>query len=179
MAQTDLESKPLFALSADMHISASVAEVYALVSDLDRSGEWSPECLGGDWVSGKPGTVGAVFRGANRRSEDVVSWAPVVRGDWITEAEVVTAEPGVTFRWAIRDSLGEKQESVWGFDIEPAGQGVVLTHHFWMGKPTEGIRGITSKMDGEERERFFKEWGAKVAADLDTTLRRIKKIIEK
>lgn len=178
MTQSDVEPKSLFKLSASVHISAAAADVYAVVSDLTRCGEWSPECRGGVWVAGEPGTVGAVFRGENRRSEEVVSWAPVVRGDWTTEAEVVSAEPGVTFRWAMRNTAGEKQESVWGFDIEPADDGVVLTHHFWMGKPTEGIQKITAEMSDEERARFFEEWGEKVAADLSATLDQIKKIIE-
>src|SRR5438094_139272 len=113
MGGTSVEKAPLFQSRADVHVSATPDEVYAVISDLPRSGEWSPECTGGEWVSGEPATVGAVFRGHNYRPEDVVAWAPVVRGNWSTEAEVVAAEPGRTFRWAMRDSSGAKQESVW------------------------------------------------------------------
>ena len=105
--------KLLFQCRAAVYISAAPDDVYAVVSDLPRSREWSPECLGGTWISGVPGTVGAVFRGENKRAEDVVAWAPVVRGTWTTEAEVVAAEPGRTFGWAMRTTAGRKQESVW------------------------------------------------------------------
>ncbi|TDU77063.1 SRPBCC family protein [Streptomyces sp. KS 21] len=169
---------PLFRSRAQVHVSAAPAEVYAVVSDLARSGEWSPECLGGEWTTGAPGAVGSVFRGENERSEDVVSWAPVVRGKWTTYAEVVAAEPGRTFQWAMHNSSGQKQDSVWGFSIEADGKESLLVHHFRMGSATEGIRGITAEMDEEQKQQFFAEWGEKVAGDLAATLERIKVVIE-
>lgn len=170
---------PLFDARAQIALSAAPHAVYAVISDLPRSGEWSPECLGGSWVCGEPATVGAVFRGENLRHESVVSWAPVVRGKWTTESEIVAAEPGRTFRWAMRDTAGRKQRSVWGFDLAPAGEGSVLIHHFRMDAPTEGIRGITAGMDQADKDRFFAEWGAKVAGDLAVTLERVKAVVDK
>ncbi|MFJ7270593.1 SRPBCC family protein [Streptomyces sp. NPDC099050] len=170
---------PLFGSRAQIHVRATPAEVYAVVSDLARSGEWSPECLGGEWASGAPGAVGSVFRGENQRSEDVVSWAPVVRGKWTTYAEVVEAEAGRTFQWAMHNSSGVKQDSLWGFSIEAEGAGSLLTHHFRMGTATEGIVGITAEMDADAKQKFFAEWGEKVAGDLAETLERVKPVIEK
>ncbi|MER7705242.1 SRPBCC family protein [Kitasatospora sp. NPDC097605] len=163
-----------------MRISATPDEVYSVISDLPRCGEWSTECRGGSWVSGAPAEVGSVFRGDNLRSPDVVPWAPVVRGAWHTHAEVVAAEPGRTFRWAMRDTAGRAQESVWAFDVTAVEDGgSVLVHHFRMDAATEGIRGITAGMDQDARRRFFAEWGEKVAADLVVTVGRIKQVVEK
>ncbi|UWP87125.1 SRPBCC family protein [Dactylosporangium fulvum] len=178
MAET-LSGPPLFQARADLHVAARPEEIYAVVSDLPRSGEWSTECTGGRWIAGTPGSVGAVFQGENLRGEDVVAWAPVVRGTWTTEAEVVAAEPGKAFRWAMRDSAGRTQDSVWSFEVEPDGDGSTLVHHFRMGRPTEGIRKITADMDEAERTRFFAEWGTKVQSDLADTLQRVKVVIEK
>ncbi|MFE9562508.1 SRPBCC family protein [Streptomyces sp. NPDC006487] len=178
MTQVTSNENALFELSSSLYVDAAPADVYDIVSDLARSGEWSPECVGGEWTVGTPRTVGSVFRGENLRSEDVVGWAPVVRGTWFTESEVVAAEPGRAFQWAMRDSAGRKQQSVWGFAIEPQGAGSRLTHHFRMITATEGIRGITSEMSDTEREAFFAEWGAKVEGDLGTTLGRIKDVVE-
>jgi polyketide cyclase/dehydrase/lipid transport protein len=177
-ASADQGSGTLFEVAAQVRVARTPAEVYALVSDLGRSGEWSEECRGGEWAEGEPGAVGSVFRGVNHREPDVVAWAPVVRGGWTTESEVVAAEPGRTFRWAMRDGSGRKQQSVWGFDIEPAGDGSVLTHHFWMGAATEGIRGIIADMDAQARERFFADWAAKLKNDLAATVARIKNVAE-
>jgi hypothetical protein len=171
-------SQPLFRLCNEVHINAQPADVYVVVTDLKRSGEWSPECRGGEWISGEPATVGAVFRGENFRADDVVAWAPVVRGAWTTEAEVVEATPDRKFRWAMRAKSGRRQSSVWGFVIHPADEGSILTHEFQMDEPTEGINEITADMDAEEADRFFTEWAAKVQGDLGVTLGRIKEIIE-
>ncbi|MFJ8113831.1 SRPBCC family protein [Streptomyces sp. NPDC096132] len=179
MAETTTsEPAALFQVGAETMVRATPAEVYTLISDLPRSGEWSPECQGGSWVAGRPATVGAVFRGENVRDADVIAWAPVVRGRWTTHAEVVAAEPGRTFRWAMRDSSGRRQESVWGFDIAPTPEGSRLVHHFRMGRPTEGIREITAEMDDRTRQRFFTEWSDKLRHDLQNTLQRIKAVIE-
>jgi len=178
MTVTSVENTPLFQVRAEVAISATPEQVYAVISDLPRSGEWSEECTGGEWVSGTPATVGAVFRGVNERSPDVVAWAPVVRGTWTTEAEIIAAQPGRTFRWSMRDSTGKRQDSIWSFDIEPAGSGATLVHHFRMGEPTEGIKGITAEMNADQKRQFFDEWGAKLAGDLAATLERIKAVIE-
>ncbi|MFD7656133.1 SRPBCC family protein [Actinosynnema sp. NPDC059797] len=169
---------PLFEISVRIPVAASVERAYATISDLPRSGEWSVECTGGAWVSGMPGTVGAVFQGENLRAEDVVAWAPVVRGRWRTVAQVVAAEPGKTFSWAMCDSTGSPQDSVWSFDVEPGDEGCVLVHRFRMGAATEGIRGITAGMTDQERQRFFSEWAAKLEQDMDATVRRIKAALE-
>ncbi|MEU2083439.1 SRPBCC family protein [Streptomyces albus] len=179
MSQSNAPAKPLFDLRARVRVRAAPAAVYAVVSDLPRSAEWSPECTGGAWVSGRPATVGAVFRGDNVRAEDVVAWAPVVRGTWQTESEVVAAEPGRVFRWAVRDRSGKVQDSVWSYEIEPDGDGCVLVHGFRMAGATEGIRGITAEMDDAGKEKFFTDWTAKLAGDLETTLLRIKAVVEK
>ncbi|MFF0056434.1 SRPBCC family protein [Streptomyces microflavus] len=173
-----IEKSPLFELRADVSVRAAPEEIYAVVSDLPRSGEWSPECQGGEWISGEPSAVGSVFRGLNLRSEEVVAWAPLIRGEWHTDSRVTAAEPGRTFRWMMLSHAGADQQSVWGFDVEPADGGSVLTHHFRMGTATAGIHEIVKDLDETARAKFVEEWTAKIAQDLADTLHRIKGIIE-
>ena len=177
--ETIIDNSPLFELDARIRVAASPEKIYSVVSDLARSKEWSPECMGGEWIEGAPSAVGSVFRGENLRSEDVVGWAPLVRGTWYTEARVVAADPGRTFRWMMLTHAQEDQESIWGFDIESAGNGTsTLTHHFRMGKATAGIHKIVADLDEDGRKRFVVDWTAKLAQDLDDTLARIKAVIE-
>ncbi len=178
MSASVIDQTPLFELRAGIEVAAGPEQAYAVVSDLGRSGEWSPECRGGEWVSGTPSTVGAVFRGENLRGEDVVGWAPLVRGTWHTESRVVAAEPGSTFQWMMLSHAGADQESVWGFDLEPIASGCLLTHHFRMGKATAGIHKIVADLDEAERRRFIEDWTAKLERDLDDTLKRLKDVIE-
>ncbi|MFD3869506.1 SRPBCC family protein [Streptomyces sp. NPDC058623] len=163
----------------EIRIEASPESVYDTVTDLGRSAEWSVECTGGTWVSGEPRTVGAVFRGDNVRGTEAVAWAPVIRGNWRTESEVVEADPGRAFRWVIRNSAGGKQDSVWSFEIEPAGDGCVLVHGYRLGRLTEGLAKIFEGLSPEEQKRFVVDWNAKLAADVAITLRRIKDAVER
>ena len=74
---------------ADLRESLTVAApadlVYDLVADLPRMGEWSPECERVTWRGGAScAAAGARFIGHNK--------AGAVR--WMTQGEVVVAEPG-------------------------------------------------------------------------------------
>ena len=52
-----------------VHMTASPEAVDALVTDVRRMGEWSPECLGGAWLDGAVGSaVGTRFTGTNKRA---------------------------------------------------------------------------------------------------------------
>ncbi|GLY32335.1 SRPBCC family protein [Kineosporia sp. NBRC 101731] len=177
MAKTTTD-KHLFEASAEIEIAALREIVYAVVTDLPRSGEWSTECRGGEWIEGAPATTGSVFRGHNERSPDVVAWAPVVRGEWSTEAEVVAADAPSLFSWAMRTRSGQAQDSIWTYELLENGPKTILRHQFRMGEATEGIRGIVADLDQDGRDRFFREWGVKIEQDMAATVRRIKAVVE-
>jgi hypothetical protein len=76
-----------------IYIQASPEAVYALVSDVTRMGDWSPEPYRCQWIDGASGpAVGARFKARNRRG----------RLRWINKPEVIVADPGLEFsfrRW--------------------------------------------------------------------------------
>lgn len=99
--------------SATVRVAAPPERVYAIVSDVTRMGELSPECTGGRWLGGATGPApGARFRGTNRRG-----W---VR--WATTNEVVTADPGREFTFDTKQS-GTR----WSFTMEADGDGTLVT----------------------------------------------------
>jgi isochorismate hydrolase/uncharacterized protein YndB with AHSA1/START domain len=167
-----------FSIRVSTHIAAPPATVYGYVSDLARSGEWSPECRGGTWMSGSPGAAGSVFRGRNYRRPDVVSWAPVVRGEWTTESEVVEARPPHAFAWAMRDSGGRRQDSVWSFEVSPEPGGSRLLHGFRMGALTEGMREIFAAAGRDREQKFVTDWAAKLRDDMQRSLASIKAVLD-
>ncbi|MGW7003956.1 SRPBCC family protein [Streptomyces sp. NPDC054933] len=173
-----MASGTTFHIEVGMGLAVDPAAVFPYVSDLPRSGEWSPECRGGQWTSGRPAEVGSIFTARNYREADVVAWAPVVRGAWATECEVVESSAPRVFSWAIRDSAGNTQESVWSFRIQPTPNGSSLTHSFWMGKLTEGMRGILSGMSADEEQYFLADWANKIDRDMRCSLTRIKSALE-
>jgi hypothetical protein len=96
--------------------AASTDELYALVSDVARMGEWSPENTGGRWIRGASGpVVGARFRGSNQRG-----WRR-----WTTNCTVVEAERGRRFAFEV--AVVVVPASRWTYDFEPDGEGTIVS----------------------------------------------------
>lgn len=103
-------------VSVTVHVEAPPEAVYALVSDLPRMGEWSPENTGGKWLGGATGpAVGARFKGTNRNGAR----------RWSTIATVVEATPGQAFAFDV--SAVGLAVARWSYRIEPSGSGCDVT----------------------------------------------------
>ena len=105
----------------DMHleistiINASPQDVYGLVSDLERMGEWSTENVGGEWTHGSPGEVGARFLGTNR----------IKTFEWSVPVEVTVADPGECFEFVAAPDDGPFVR--WTFRLAATSVGTELT----------------------------------------------------
>ena len=62
-----------------VEVDATPEQVWNLLTDITRAGEWSHETQGGEWLDGADGpAVGARFRGRNENGR--MKWTPPVRG---------------------------------------------------------------------------------------------------
>lgn len=94
-------------------VEASAEMLYDLVSDISRTGEWSPVCTSCWWDDeDAAGRVGARFTGRNELPDRT----------WETRSEVVVADPGREFAWVVGANFVR-----WGFSLAPAATGTVLT----------------------------------------------------
>lgn len=105
---------------ASIEIDASPEDVYALVSDLPRMGEWSSEATGGTWRDGGSGKAGDWFVGTNKAGDR----------EWTRESEIVVAEPGRDFTFVVGGV--EHNRTWWSYEMEPAGSGTKLTEKWWI-----------------------------------------------
>ncbi len=102
-------------------ISAEPSTVYALISDVTRTGEWSPECRRCQWVDSAQGAVvGARFRGWNRSG--FVRWSRLV--------EVVRADPGREFAFRTLPDRLNKDSTTWRYRLVPDGAETRLQHSY-------------------------------------------------
>lgn len=118
-------------------ISASADDLYDMVSDVTRMGEWSPETTSCRWVRGATGPrVGARFRGDNENGAK----------RWSITSVVLAAERGEHFAFA--PSIGPYQYATWGYEFRPDGDRTVVTEYFedrrdpvtaWAGKFVSGV----------------------------------------
>lgn len=95
-----------------IEIEASPEEIYALVSDITRTGEWSPVCQTCWWEDGGGPRVGAKFTGRNVTPERT----------WETTSTIIAAEAGREFAFEVGPGLVR-----WGYRIDPADGRTTLT----------------------------------------------------
>ena len=109
---------------AQVYIAAPPEEVFRLISDVTRTGEWSPECRRCDWIGESAGpVVGARFRGHNRRG-----WFR-----WAMQCRIIDVEPGRVFAFETTPSFPFKKrgpQTRWRYELEPADNGTVLKESF-------------------------------------------------
>ncbi|WP_344605191.1 SRPBCC family protein [Sporichthya brevicatena] len=97
-------------VSDTITIAAGPAVVFALVTDLPRMGEWSPENTGGAWQNGATtAAVGARFLGNNANAEAGKSW----------DVGVVVTELDAPHRFAFRTVFRGLTLAHWIYQIEP------------------------------------------------------------
>src|SRR5438309_6580299 len=97
--------------SVGLDIEADAHELYGMVSDLPRIGEWSPECESVDWEGDvKVPVVNTTFVGHN-------AVGPGRRIRYSRHGRVLTADPGREFAF-ITDE-GGRESTAWRYRFEP------------------------------------------------------------
>ncbi|MDH6281494.1 SRPBCC family protein [Prescottella agglutinans] len=97
-------------------LSCSPELAWALVTDIELPARTDGELQRVEWLDGATGVaVGARFRGYNANPQ---------MGEWHTEPEIVEVEDGRRWVWCVGPV--EAPVAVWGFEVEPAGDGVVV-----------------------------------------------------
>ena len=97
-----------------IHINAPAETVFALVSDVTRMGEWSPETTGAQWVDGATGPgVGVKFRGTNKMGPF----------KWSTTPTITEFVPGKLFAF---DAGG----TIWRYSFTESDGGTSVTESF-------------------------------------------------
>jgi hypothetical protein len=137
-------------------IARTPEDLYDMVSDVTRMGEWSPVCTTCWWDEGAMPEVGAWFTGRN------------VDGDatWETRSQVVAADRGKEFAYLVGGSLVR-----WGYAFEPVGEGTKLTES-WEFLP-DGIA-LFEKHFGEEAQQHIEARTNAAHAGIPATLAAMK-----
>jgi Polyketide cyclase / dehydrase and lipid transport len=98
--------------SESIVIARPAEDLYDMVSDVTRMGEWSPVCTAGWWDDGATARAGAWFTGRNEGSGRT----------WETRSEVVVADPGREFTFVVGGSWVR-----WSYTFVPVDGGTRLT----------------------------------------------------
>jgi hypothetical protein len=149
--------------AVSLTVNASPIEVWSLISDITKMGEYSPEVVEAEWLGGATGPeVGALYRGHVKRNEN---W-PVL---YWTTCRVTECEPGKVFEFAV--VMGQRVVNTWRYEFkETAAGGTEVTESFDLGDNL--LTKIWYPLGGFLRERRNKQ-------DMLRTLERVKAAAER
>ncbi|HEY2834099.1 MAG TPA: SRPBCC family protein [Sporichthyaceae bacterium] len=108
--------------SVTVSMRAPAREVWALVSDVTRIGEFSPETLAGRWIGGATGpAVGAKFQGhVKRNGRGPMYW---------TSCRVVECEPERVFAFVV-EAPGTSGVNTWRYALRANEAATEVTESF-------------------------------------------------
>jgi hypothetical protein len=142
-------------------VAVSPAVLFDLVTDIGRTGEWSPICTGCWWDDpAEAAQEGAWFTGRNE----------LPHRTWETRSQVVVADRPREFAFLVGDGFVR-----WGYTFEPAGEGTLLTES-WHFLPA-GIEMFHQKY-GEDAATEIAERTRAARSGIPATLAAIKRIAE-
>jgi Polyketide cyclase / dehydrase and lipid transport len=97
-------------------IEATPEAVWAIVADLPKMGELSPENEGAVWLGGATGAVvGATFKGTNQHG----------KRSWSTKGRIVEATPGKSLAFVV--NAGPFAVAEWRYELATDGTGCTVT----------------------------------------------------
>ena len=143
-----------------VEIAATPQKVWALVSDLPRLSEWSPQVLKSFLRGGRPIALGSRLLNVNRKGLLV----------WPTRSKVVRFETGREIAWRIKEN-----GSTWSFTLEPTPEGTRLVQRR---EAPDGLSNVSISLT----DRFMGGQGDfqdELQQGMRQTLSRVKQLAER
>ena len=149
--------------SVSLHMRARPEDVYALVADVTRTPEFSPEVIECTWLDGATGpAVGARFKGRNKMPN---------RPAFSNKPVVTVVEPGREFAFARTEPFGGTV--VWRYQFEPDGDGTLVTESYEVTKPVSRVGWFLIGVLFARKDRR-----TDLRAGMEQTLERMRAVIE-
>ncbi len=147
-----------------LRMAARPDDVYALVADVTRTPEFSPEILECVWLDGatEP-VVGARFRARNKVPN---------RPAWHNTPVVTVVDPGREFAFARTERFAGTVE--WNYRFEPDGDGTIVTESYTVTKDLSPIGWFVIGVLFARKDRR-----ADLHAGMQQTLERMRRAVER
>lgn len=142
-------------------IDATPEQVWNVVTDIKRTGEWSPICKDCWWKEPATGPEeGAWFHGRNEAGGQ----------EWETQSLVTAAKKAEEFTWMVGGSAVR-----WSYTLAPSGNGTELTEHWEV--QDDGVA-FFEKTFGDQALAQLEARREAALAGIPATLAAIKQIVE-
>jgi hypothetical protein len=146
-----------------LHMDADPADVYALVADVTRMPEFSPEIMSCTWLDGADGpAVGARFAARNKVASGFA---------WTNKPVVIAAEAPHHFAVSRTEKIGGTVE--WHYVFEPDGGGTKVTESYEVTKRIPALGWFLIGVIARCKDRR-----AELRAGMEQTLVRMRAVAE-
>ena len=150
-------------LEVTERVRCDVQTAWDLVTDLELPVRCSPELQAVQWLGDADRVrVGARFQGTNHN--DAI-------GTWDVECEVAEVEDqGDVRRWVWNVLAGDGVGASWGFEVEPASDGVLVRQWGRVGPAPTGLSAAIAEhpeLEGRILARRLGDWEQGMRANLD------------
>jgi ligand-binding SRPBCC domain-containing protein len=146
--------------SVTVHMAAPADKIWAFVSDVTTTSQYSEETFEAEWVGGAGApAVGTRFRGhVLRNGRPPAYW---------TTCEITACEPGREFGFVVL--VGSSKVNNWHYRFTPSGDGTDVTESFFLEQKLalKAFWAVAGKLRGRTNRR-----------NMQKTLERIKVIVE-
>jgi hypothetical protein len=166
-----------FHASASIDVACSPVTAWNLVTNVERIGEFSPECTGAEWIDGASGPeVEARFEGTNHL-------ITTYRGDdidftWIRVCTVTAAERPNRFAYVVGDRYDGTPACSWEFRIDGTDDGCRISQRFQ--HLPQGLSGTRLAADSvpADATQTVRDRQQSLTDDMNETLQRIRRVLE-
>lgn len=129
---------------ADVVVDAPIEEVWRVVSDVTRTGEWSHECRRVTWLHGAGAPApGVRFRGSNRSG-----WLR-----WTRTCEFTEATPPRRLAWTTVATPLYPDTTEWQITLEPAGNGTRIVETYQVTAMPRWLARLLNRIQPAHRDR--------------------------
>lgn len=151
-----------FTCTESIYVDASPQQVWGVVTDIERTGQWSPVCRECWWKEPATGLeIGAWFHGRNEANGQV----------WETESQVVAAIKAVEFSWMVAGNA-----VLWSYTLVPEKAGTQLTES-WAVQPA-GFE-MFDNLFKDDADAMLEARRDAAVSGIPATLKAIKAILER
>jgi hypothetical protein len=127
----------------EVTVDAGIDDVWDVVRDVTRVGEWSHECVGAEWLGDATAAApGARFRGRNRSG--MLRWGRV--------CEIVSADP-YELVWFTVPTTAFPDSSEWRITLAPVDDGTSIAQQFRVLRAPKVLAVIYALMIPGHRDR--------------------------
>jgi uncharacterized protein YndB with AHSA1/START domain len=147
-------------VEVELYVEAPIAEVWALVSDIELPTRFSTELLGVEWIDD------VHFRGRSQHP---------AAGAWETTCTVLAREEPTLFAWCVGEPADPSAS--WRFELSPTGTGTTVRQWMRIGPAPSALTPAIEAMPDKE-ERIVARRLDEHRANMTANLHGIKELVE-